>query len=136
MEDIRKWADVRLEVRRAPNGRAALGTVWRYILFINERLYPERRARDILVQLVEAVGAEHETKEDLMSLAERLQQEAREEGLQLGRQETLLKVLRVRFGSLPEDAVAKVHAAGLAELDAWLERIFSASSLGDVLAPT
>ncbi len=51
-------------------------------------------------------------------------------------QRILLKVLRVRFGELPASVVARVDAAETPELDAWIERIVTASRLEDVLGST
>jgi hypothetical protein len=48
----------------------------------------------------------------------------------------LLKQLRLRFGELPAPVVARIEAAEVPELDAWIERIVTASQLEDVLGPT
>ena len=47
--------------------------------------------------------------------------------------EMLLRQLGKRFGVLPEDAVARVNAAGSAELDAWVDRVLMATTLAGVL---
>ena len=47
--------------------------------------------------------------------------------------EELLKVLRARFGELPDAATARIHAADSAQLDAWFDRVLAAVSLDDVL---
>ena len=46
----------------------------------------------------------------------------------------LLKLLSKRFGALPEDAVARVNAAGPTELEAWFDRGLTAASLAAVLS--
>lgn len=61
-------------------------------------------------------------------------EEGREEGLAQGRAEVLLKLLRLKFGSLPESAEEKVRQASLEELDRWAERVLSAQSLEETLA--
>jgi hypothetical protein len=43
------------------------------------------------------------------------------------------KLLRARFGDLPETAVARVNAAELGQLDTWAERVLSAQTLADVI---
>ncbi len=48
----------------------------------------------------------------------------------------LLKQLRLRFGELPGPVVARIEAAEVPELDAWVERIITASRLEDVVGPT
>ena len=76
-------------------------------------------------------------RETIMTAAEELREEGRQEGERKGRKEerrnVLLKQLRVRFGELPEAAVARVNAAHPAELDLWVERVITAPSLAEVL---
>ena len=43
-----------------------------------------------------------------------------------------LKQLEKLFGALPEDAVARVNATGHTELDAWIDRLFTAATLAEV----
>ncbi len=45
----------------------------------------------------------------------------------------LLRQLSKRFGELREDAVARVKAAGPAELEAWFDRVLTAPTLAGVL---
>ena len=49
-----------------------------------------------------------------------------------GKAETLLKQLERRFGAVPEDSRARVLAAPVEDLDAWLDAVISVSSLDDV----
>ena len=57
----------------------------------------------------------------------------RREGQAKGKQEALLVLLRQRFGPLPAATVARVDKATAAELDLWLGRVLTASSLDEVL---
>jgi hypothetical protein len=57
-------------------------------------------------------------------------------GRKQGEQHVLLKQLRLRFGDLPAAVVARVEAAETSELEAWIERVLTASRLEDVLGPT
>lgn len=68
-----------------------------------------------------------------MTVADRLRSEGRNEGRKEGLEEGLLKLLRARFGDVPEAAVARIQAASIAQLDAWLDRILTAATLDDVL---
>ena len=54
------------------------------------------------------------------------------EGLMRGKAETLLRQLERRFGAVPEDARARILAAPVGDLDAWLDAVISAPSLDDV----
>jgi hypothetical protein len=49
--------------------------------------------------------------------------------------ELLLKQLALRFGPLPEATRARVEAGSAEQLDAWAERVLTAATLHDVLAP-
>jgi hypothetical protein len=45
----------------------------------------------------------------------------------------LLKLLRLRFGELPAQVVARVRAADATRLERWTERVLSSPTLDDVL---
>jgi flagellar biosynthesis/type III secretory pathway protein FliH len=54
-------------------------------------------------------------------------------GLKEGERTLLLRLLRARFGELPETALARIEAAGPSELEQWGERVLNAQTLDDVL---
>ena len=51
-----------------------------------------------------------------------------------GKAETLLKLLRLKFGDLPTEAESAVLAASAGQLDAWTAAVLTAPSLDEVLA--
>ena len=59
------------------------------------------------------------------------------EGLQDGHREgrymTLRRLLKKRFGLLPEDVEERLTAARERDLDRWLDRLLTAPTLADVL---
>jgi hypothetical protein len=59
--------------------------------------------------------------------------EARKEGIKEGERNSLLRLLRVRFGELPAVAVARIEAADMADLERWGERVLGAQTLAEVL---
>jgi predicted transposase YdaD len=150
------WLDVVREAQRAPNGRAALAFIWQYILTISEPQRPE----ELLQQLLQAAGPEIE--EEIVSIADYLEEKGRlkgldeghlkgldeghlkgldegrlkglDEGRLEGQRRMLLKLLGIRFGALPESAVARIQAADAQQIDRWTERVLSAATLGEVLA--
>jgi predicted transposase YdaD len=60
-------------------------------------------------------------------------QEGRQEGLLLGEARVLLKQMRLKFGAVPDEVVARVERATEAELEAWTGRILTADTLEAVL---
>ena len=72
-------------------------------------------------------------------LAERLEEWAhayKAEGKAEGEALALQKLLKKRFGGVPADVLAKISAASLEQIDAWLDRVLDARSLDDLFAPT
>ncbi|WP_437487137.1 DUF4351 domain-containing protein [Sorangium sp. So ce1014] len=80
---------------------------------------------------------EHGRREGLQEGRREGLQAGRREGLQAGRREglqhTLLKLLGARFGALPEDIVARVNSADIPQLDRWFDRVLTATTLADAL---
>jgi len=64
----------------------------------------------------------------------RIRAEGHAEGRREGEAEVLLRQLHFRFGTLPEDVTARIHAADAETLLRWSERILSASTLDAVFA--
>ncbi|MFT3763943.1 MAG: Rpn family recombination-promoting nuclease/putative transposase [Minicystis sp.] len=124
VDALGRWIDLVREVRAAPGGGEALARIWRYIFVVSNPAQPE----DLVKRLVGVVGKG--SKEDVMTVAEWLREEGSKESLR----KTLLKLLRARFGEVPEGAVARIQAAGSAQLDAWLDRFVGAATVDDVLA--
>jgi predicted transposase YdaD len=56
------------------------------------------------------------------------------EGRRQGETEVLLRLLRLRFGALPEDVTSRLNAADAETLLRWSERVLSASTLDAVFA--
>ena len=50
-----------------------------------------------------------------------------------GKAEALLRLLERRFGAVPEVSRARVLAAPVEDLDAWIDAFVSASSLDDAI---
>ena len=46
-----------------------------------------------------------------------------------GRAAVLLKLLQLKFGPLPQSTIDRVQAAGIDALDAWTERVLTATSI-------
>jgi hypothetical protein len=73
-----------------------------------------------------------------MTTVQRMAKEAAEQGRQEGRQEgqahSLVKLLTLRFKEpVAAPVLARIHAASVAELESWTERVLEAETLDDVL---
>lgn len=64
----------------------------------------------------------------------RIHQQGVDDGQKQGQKRLLLTLLQKRFGSLPVAVEARVNAADSAQVDAWAEKLLSASSLDEVFA--
>ena len=60
--------------------------------------------------------------------------EGREKGRMEGRADTLEKLLRLKFGDLPDAIAQRLRQASDAELDLWSERILFVNSIEEVFA--
>jgi len=76
-----------------------------------------------------------EAEEVAVTLSEQLVERSRQEGRREGRLEAerriLLRIL-ARLGAVSADVVARVEAAGQADLERWVEGALSAESIEDV----
>jgi len=153
-ELLRRLAGLRdliRELRAAPDRLAALATILRYIMVVSEPLPPE----ELHAMLMDVVGEDAE--EEIVTVADQLREEGRlkglvegerkgliegerkglvqgkreglVEGLVKGKRDTLLKLLAIRFGALPEAVTARVRVAGVAQLDRWAEGVLTAPAL-------
>jgi predicted transposase YdaD len=88
-----------------------------------------------MISMVERLLEEDEWLLELPYLR-RIHAEGRREGHAEGRREgeaeVLLRLLRARFGALPQDVTARLNAADAETLLRWSERILSASTLDAV----
>ena len=144
------WADLLQSLQRAASGRDALMVLFRYVSMVADQLGVQR-----FQQVVHKVLPEVE--DSLMTIAEEMRQlglkegltiaeEARQQGLQRGRQEglqqglhqgqrvLLLDLLRTKFGSIDEQVVQQLNAADESALRRYAQRILSAATLTEVFS--
>lgn len=84
----------------------------------------------------ELAELEEQTKMSYVTSWERF---AREEGIERGRQEgeakALLRLLQAKFGPPMPDLAARVQAAESDQIEVWLTRILTATTLDEVFEP-
>ena len=126
VQSVGHWAEAMAELLRAPNGREALWTVFRYITLVADD--------SVAATLAAAIPeAKPQVKEALMTLAEKWMAEGEAKGEAKGKAEALRKLLTLKFGALPEIAATRIASAPQADVDRWLELVLSASTLEGVL---
>jgi hypothetical protein len=117
------------------HGRLWLSRMLSYIAYAHPHV-----ARDELIRLLTPLVGE-EIQHTMLPIDELLSQgiydQGRKAGLEQGLQSQralLLRQLTRRFGTLPEEVVARVTRADTEEIARWGDRIFDAASLDDILA--
>jgi hypothetical protein len=73
--------------------------------------------------------------EALMSTAEKLREQGRAEGGAEGKAAIVLKLLTLKLGQLSAADTKRVRTAKEEDLDAWAERVLSATTLAQVWKP-
>ena len=69
-----------------------------------------------------------------MTTARQLFEKGRIEGVDIGRRETLRRVLERRFGPLAEPNASRLSHASAAEIDRWIDQMLDAPSVDDALS--
>lgn len=126
-----RWADLLRAVDREDGpafGETAVRKITGYVLTTTEaEVEPLQAAVERILQ-----REEH----SIMSTAEKLLNKGRAEGItqgvNQGRVDALLRQMTKRFGVLPPPLVLRIHAAPIADLDLWTDRILDAASLAEV----
>jgi hypothetical protein len=125
-----------LEEQLAEEDRARWLELLSYLsaLIDHEREEPEREP---MRRLVEDAVQEDRHRREVFDMGKTIAEALKEEGAAReavrGRQQTLLRQLRLRFKRLPEGTVKRVeNTTEVAQLDAWLDAFANARKLADV----
>ena len=78
----------------------------------------------------QSIFAEGEAKGEAKGKAE-----GKAEGEAEGKASTLKRLLTRRFGAVPAWAERRIDAAAVAQLDSWLDGIFDAANVEDLIGP-
>jgi predicted transposase/invertase (TIGR01784 family) len=122
------WLDSLEAVVREPRaGLRALEAVWRYVLSVTPRDLPEGVRTLLMARLPQDGGRM------VMTWGERLEERGREQGRQEGRHEgqaiTLIRLIRAKFGPVPDHIESRVRQGREDELERWTDRILTADSI-------
>ena len=124
---LRGWAGLIRELLRAPDGKRALGLVFRYLYEV--RGQAECAAVDAIAREIEP-----ESEDFMETMADYLRAQGMARGRHEGRREFLLDLLGRRFGELPKPVRERVMASDDAELVRWGARLLEARDLDDIFA--
>ena len=89
------------------------------------------RPEEVIEKLIEAAG--EEAREEITTVVNQLREEGRKNGRRDGAQKLLIKLLRVRFGTLSDAAVTCIRAARLKKIRGWVARITQSRSPDELL---
>ena len=120
--ELRPWVSQLRAILDQPGGGEAFIALLTYIELVSE--VPASDLHDLAASL----GPDAE--EAYMTTADML----RAEGEALGLAKGLVHVLTVKFGPLPADIVAGVHAAPSGQVEAWTERAVTADTLEQIFS--
>lgn len=124
---LQRWTHVLGEVAAAPNGAQALALVARYIVEVGEGASSE------LLGFFQALGPP--AGEAIVTIAEQLRAEGREQGELEGEVRVLLRLLSRRFGAVSDEHTQRVRAGSAAQRALWIDRLLSASDIDGVFRP-
>lgn len=127
------------EVLSAPNGRAALEVLLRYLAATHVRMRAEKvgellmkaagpPAQEVIVTFLDEIERRGELKGKREG-----KREGRREGARMEREQVVLELLAARFGPLPAGVKERVGAADDATLAQWTLRVLTARTLKAVL---
>jgi predicted transposase/invertase (TIGR01784 family) len=123
--DLERWFEIFKAAARLPNGVVAVTKMLEYALKVGE-VAPQ--------PLVQMAGRIHpDVAESVMTGAEQLRQEGRQEGIVQGEATLLLKLLRRKFGDVPTSVEQRLMSASTAEIERYGELVLTANTLDEVL---
>ena len=101
--------------------------------YIHALLYHEREDAPAMQQVIEDSVQTDPHRQEVNKMRKTYANVLREEGRLASRRESLLRLIRVRFGDPPTEVVATIDAcADIAQLDAWLDAVGTARRLSEV----
>ncbi|MBZ0115825.1 MAG: Rpn family recombination-promoting nuclease/putative transposase [Sandaracinaceae bacterium] len=128
---LAQWVE-ELERARATAGREAIEVFFVYLSAVEG-------GEDLLKAILDA-DVSQDVREVAMGLRQKWEAEAEVRGEARGEargqrkkaEELLVKLLHLRFGTLPSPAAARIRDASMEELDRWAERVLAAATLEQI----
>ncbi len=113
--------------RRAQRGRWQTLLSYLYALMYYAREEPERAS---LTQMIDRSIKSEKHRKEVRNMGKTIAEALKEEGLQTGQQQMLIRLIRKQFGSVPHKVSARIKATKDAEqLQTWGEAVLTADSI-------
>jgi predicted transposase YdaD len=127
LQNLDKWRGRVREALAQPGGRAYIEQWLHYIWLVTPDLDFDEVHATLLRELPE-------TKEVAMTFAERLEERGKARGKVEAQVDMLTKQMRLKFGELTEEHVARLSTATAQQLEGYVERILTASTPEEMFA--
>jgi predicted transposase YdaD len=127
LQNLDKWRGRVREALAQPGGRAYIEQLLHYIWLVTPDLDFDEVHATLLRELPE-------TKEVAMTFAERLEERGKARGKVEAQVDMLTKQMRLKFGELTEEHVARLSTATAQQLEGYVERILTASTPEEMFA--
>jgi predicted transposase/invertase (TIGR01784 family) len=127
LEFFGPWIDTFRAVATAPDGFNAMMAVIRYVSRVTQV------SRRHVQEFARLIGPQTESAN--MTAAEEIAQEAEARGIEQGRRGLLLNLVTLKFGPPDADTLRVLERATPEQLSECAERILTATSIDEVLAP-
>ena len=131
LTQLESWVPILEQLLQAPTQAEALAHLLRYVALVSDEMnFDEFRGK-----LQQALPTSEDT---LMTIAEELHQkgliQGREQGLEQGRAQTLIKLVQLKFGTASAAYIPQIQAASPARLETLIERLLEVESLDQLFA--
>jgi predicted transposase YdaD len=126
LDELAKWADQFGFLNATLEGQRAILQLFSYLLIVAPNLDFEELTRRVHQAIPE-------TENLVMTLAEKLIKQGRQEGRQEGYRTLVRRQIELKFGTLGPDALTQLDAADEATLIRYSERVLTAMSVEGVL---
>jgi predicted transposase YdaD len=130
LEELVAWADLFRAVLVLPDGQRAIVRLFSYL----SRVAPNLNLKELTERVRRTIP---ETESVVMTLAEQLLEQGEKRGIEKGIEKGYRAVVRrqieLKFGELDSITLARLEAADERTLERYIERVLTASSVGEML---
>jgi len=131
VEDLRRVLQALDKVMRTPELQALRRAFGVWVRILLRRNAPRSSINEI-ERINDIAEADSMLAERIEGWFDEAEQRGLEKGLQTGEAMALRRLLDKRFGPLPANVDRRIDRASRGQIEAWLDKVIDASSLGDI----